>query len=273
MQKAYTGKRSRNQSRSAGSARVITSGIPARRAAAINAYAQPIPQFSARAQQQAAMMYRQVRGTTENKFYDPVTNSGSGLAISFAANGAVANSAGLYILDTAATASAIVLNQIPQGTTQSTRLARRAHITGVHIKGLIYHASGSVSATNVCMDLIHQTAPNNPSSMPAFNTIWLAQNSNALRNVNDSDKLKVVRTPVKQILEGDSAAPTTGLEAFVVDEVVDLRKAKIVTEWTTADTTGVYGNMEKGALLLYARSTHNVAHQFNGSIRVYFEDY
>lgn len=42
MQKAYTGKRSRQQSRNAGSARVITSGIPIRAPKAVNVYAVPV---------------------------------------------------------------------------------------------------------------------------------------------------------------------------------------------------------------------------------------
>jgi len=208
----------------------------------------------------------------ENKFFDPVTADGT-KQIDCASNAAVANSAGGYVLDTAAAPGAIVLNQIPQGTTQSSRLGRRARITGLRIKGYFLIDSASSTSNNwIQLNVIHQMTPNNPSSMPTYNTIWVGQNTGSLRAVNDADKLKIVRS-IETLLIGDRDAPTTGKEAQQVDEFIDLKPFNVITEWTQADTTGVYGNMEKGALLLYAVGSSTNDNNFYGSFRVYFEDY
>lgn len=225
----------------------------------------------ASAQQRGAIMYRTV-GQTENKFYDPWTANGAKRLLGNTA-APVSDSAGAYILATAANPGAVVLNQIPQGTTQNTRLGRRAHMTGVRIKGRMLNSSaGATNPTVVSLNLIHQTTPNNPSSMPAYNAIWTAQSNGALRVVNDADKLKVVRSMSFELI-GNVGASTTGKETVDVDEFIDLKKYNIITEWTSADTTGVYGNMERGALLLYVLGSTAEDQDFYGSVRVYYNDY
>jgi len=218
----------------------------------------------------AARLYRQV-GTMENKFFDPWTADGS-KQIDFTTTGTLANAAGGYILTGAAVPAALVINQIAQGVSQLTRLGRKAHCTGVHIKARVTQpAAGAI--TSFSLNLVHQKPPNNPTQMPAFNDVWVAQHVNALRNVDNADKLQVVRS-IKGTLVGNSNTPATGLEEVLIDEFIDLRKYNCFTEWTQADTTGVYTNMEKGALMLYCLSdaAANAAQGFL-SVRVYFNDY
>jgi len=208
----------------------------------------------------------------ENKFYDPVTADGS-KQIDCASDAIVSTSGGNYVTGNAAAVSgAIVLNQIPQGTTQSTRLGRRARMTGLRIRGYFKSTTAGAGYNLVSLNVVHQTAPNNPSAMPAYNTIWIAQAVGSLRNVNDIDKLKIIRSITGKVV-GDSDQATTGAEVQWVDEFIDLKPFNVVTEWTTADTTGVYGNMEKGALMLYAQADSTNDCNFYGSFRVYYEDF
>lgn len=210
------------------------------------------------------------RGNLENKFYDPFTASG-GKQLDCGNAATLANSAGGYLLTTAATPGAIVLNQIPQGTTQSTRLGRRMKISGIRLKGFIVAAAaGTVS--NCGWMLVHQKTPNNPSAMPAYTDILVTQHINSLRNVDNNDKLRVLRF-WSTIVTGNSTTPSTGTEIVPFDEMIDLKNKDVITEWTAADTTGVYGNMEKGALLLYAISGASPnAPQMYCSARLYFDD-
>jgi len=224
------------------------------------------------AQQSAvvAQLYRQVRGN-ENKFFDPWTADGN-KQLDFNAAGTLANSAGGYILTGAAVPSAVVLNQVPQGTTQNSRLGRKAHFTGCHIKGRV-QASATGTVNNWAINLVHIIPPNNPSQMVAYNEIWVAQSVNSLRNVDNSDKVKICRQ-LKGTCTGNATTPATGQEIIFIDEFVDLKKFNVITEWTGADTTGVYGNMEKGGLCLYLQSsTAGQPPQFFGSVRLYFNDY
>jgi len=208
----------------------------------------------------------------ENKFYDPVTADGT-KQIVCTTTGAVSNSTGNYVFDGVAGApGAIVLNQIPQGTTQSTRLGRKARMTGLRIKGFFLATTAATINTTVSLSVIHQTAPNNPSSMPTYNTIWVAQHDRALRAVNDIDKLKIIRSIGAKLIGDADTAPTDHC-LVEVDEFIDLKPFNVITEWTQADTTGVYGNMEKGALLLYGLGAASSANNFYGSFRVYFDDY
>lgn len=210
------------------------------------------------------------RGGLDNKFFDPFTANGT-KQLDCATTATLANSAGGYLLTTAATPGAIVLNQIPQGTTQNTRIGRKLKITGVRIKGFI-SAVATTTFSNVGWLLIHQKTPNNPSAMPNYTDILVTQNINALRNVDNNDKLRVLRS-WSDVVTGNATTPSTGKEIVTFDEMIDLKNKEVITEWTAADTTGVYGNMERGALMLYAISSgsSNIPQMFC-SVRLYYED-
>jgi len=210
------------------------------------------------------------RGGMDNKFYDSFTASGN-KQLDCSTTATLANSAGGYLLTTAATPGAIVLNQIPQGTTQSTRIGRKLKITGIRIKGIVAAAAAGTYSLAGWV-LVHQKTPNNPAAMPNYNDIWVTQHINSLRNVDNNDKLRVLRS-WSSVVTGNSATPATGKEMVEFDEMIDLKNKEVITEWTAADTTGVYGNMERGGLLLYAISSGSAAApQMFCSARLYYED-
>ncbi|ALE29802.1 coat protein [Lake Sarah-associated circular virus-47] len=221
----------------------------------------------------AYMLYSAPMRRTDNKFFDPWVANGL-KPIIYSTEGAVSNSAGGYVLNTAATPSACVINQIPQGTTTNSRLGRKARITGVYIKGVVQSPGAVAAAAKCTLALVHQLPPNNATQMPAFTDIWTAQHCSAQRNVDNNDKFKVIRAITVDCM-GNAAAPATGKELINLDEMIDLKGKEIITEWTAADTTGVYGNMERGALHLYALANVPFAtgYVFQGTVRVYFEDY
>lgn len=219
----------------------------------------------------ATSFLSQVRGRgLDNKFFDPFTANGL-KQLDCSSTATLANSAGGYLLTTAATPGAIVLNQIPQGTTQNTRLGRKLKITGIRLKG-VYAAAAATTWSNVGWLLVHQKTPNNPTAMPNYTDILVTQNINSLRNVDNNDKLRVLRSH-SVVITGNAATPSTGNEVHEFDEMIDLKNKEIITEWTAADTTGVYGNMERGALMLYAVSSgsSNIPQIFL-SVRLYYED-
>lgn len=220
----------------------------------------------------AYMMYAAPRHK-ESKFFDPWVNNGTKILIC-ATNSTLANSAGGYVLTTAANPGAVVLNQIPQGTTQNSRLGRKARITGVYIKGHLSTAGAASTIAKASVSLVHQVPPNNAVAMPNFTDIWVAQQQNSQRNVDNNDKLKVVKSIGPHVLTGGTTTPND-TSLVDIDEYIDLSKKEIITEWTQADTTGVYGNMEKGALMMYCLSNALEATGIVAvlSARVYFEDY
>jgi len=222
------------------------------------------------AQMRGAVMYRRV-GVSENKFFDPWTANGTKEILTIT-SGAVSNSAGGFVLNTAAAPAAAVINQIAQGTSQLQRLGRRVQITGVHIRGRILQSTAGAVAV-ASLSLVHQLPPNNPTTMPPFTDLWVTQNQHSLRNVDNSDKLKIIRQ-LKFKLTGNSNTPATGEELHLLDEFIDLKSQGVVTEWTQANTSGTYADMEKGALMLYGLSDAAAnAPSFFVSVRVYFQDY
>jgi len=220
----------------------------------------------------AYMLYASPRHK-ESKFFDPWTNNGTKVLIC-ATNSTLANSAGGFVLTTAATPGAVVINQIPQGTTQNSRLGRKARITGLYVKGALFISAAANAVIKASLSVVHQVPPNNAVAMPNFTDIWVAQHVNAQRNVDNNDKLKVVKTLGPHVITGGTTTPNEN-SMVDIDEYIDLTKKEIITSWTQADTTGVYGNMESGALLLYGLSNAAVVDGFVfvGSIRVYFTDY
>lgn len=241
--------------------KVISSNVDTRRRAARQAAAPTMTQ--------AAVLYKQVRGA-ENKFFDPWTANGlKQLDCSNAAS--PSNSAGNWILFTAATPGAVVINQVPQGTTQSSRLGRRMLMKALRLKGFV-QAAATGTISQVALSLVHQLPPNNPANMPPYADIWTAQSVNSLRNVDNDDKLKIVRRFDWGVC-GNATTPQTGQELIPFDEYITFPKG-IVTEWTFADTTGTYSNMEKGALMLYAQGNASATPpQIFLSARLYFDDF
>lgn len=207
-----------------------------------------------------------LRPNTDNHTFDPASN---GVTLNATSNAPVAVSASGYVT---ASSSAVVLNQIPQGTSTVTRLGRRIFMKAIHIRGQI-NTSATVQLTQparVCLVYL-PSMDRNATSMPPHNVIWTAQNPLALRQITDNSDFKVLRQ-WDFVLGGDRDAPTTGQELYLINEMVQLNELETV--WSQANTNGSFDDMDKGALCLYLQSFALDANPFTASFncRVYFHE-
>lgn len=189
--------------------------------------------------------------------------------LSATSNAAVAVSASGYIT---AGASAHVLNQVPQGTTSTSRLGRKMFMRKIRIQGSIAQpAAGTVNTCRIALVYIPRL-DRGTTTMPPQNVIWTSQDARENRVLNNSDRFKVLRQWVYQLL-GNTNAPATGSEVIHFDEMVDVNRH---TTWTQADTTGVFDNMEEGGLCIYVQGPNTVVSGLGATIaytsRLYFED-
>jgi len=186
-----------------------------------------------------------------------------------ASNAAVAVSGSGYITNAS---SAMVLNQVPQGTTSTSRLGRKMFMRKVRIQGTIAQpAAGTVNTVRLALVYIPRL-DRGTTTMPPQNVIWTTQDPRENRVLNNSDRFKVLRQWV-HVLLGNTAAPATGTEVVHFDEMVDVNRH---TTWTQADLAGSFDNMEEGALCIYAQGPNTVASGLGATItftsRLYFED-
>jgi len=187
---------------------------------------------------------------------------------------AVANSAGGYLLATAAIASAIVINQIPQGSSPVTRIGRKCRMTAVHIRGMIAIGQAGADTAKAALCLVYIPRLNTgTTTMPPQNLLHGAQNPNTQRVIQYSSRFIILRRWDFNLM-GDRNACTTGREQEVFDEVIKLGSKELA--FTSADSTGVFDDMTEGALCLYAMSNTAAAADTSClltlSTRVYFYD-
>lgn len=189
----------------------------------------------------------------EGKTFDVVAVT-STLNIQLDATTAVADSANGYVAQgAAAAASAVVLNQVPLGTTSTTRIGRRINMKRIRITGAVLSPTGAAKGEVIKIALVYiPTQDRGVTVMPPYNVIWGSQNPVAQRVIDNSDRYKVLKNWTLNV-SGDRDAVTTGLEAQYCDDMIDLKG--LLCEWTQADTTGSFNDMEKGALCLYGCST------------------
>lgn len=212
----------------------------------------------------AAMILR--GAGNENRTFDSASN---GVTLNATSNAPVAVSASGYVT---ANSSAVVLNQVPQGTSSITRLGRRINMKSIHINGAVF-ASFTVQATTVVrVALVYLPSMDRTvTTMPPQNVIWGSQNALALRVINDNTDFKIIRQWFFTV-GGDRDAPTTGQEFHHINEVVPLNELETV--WSQANTNGTFDDMDKGALCLYLHSSALDANplqaQFN--TRLYFHE-
>lgn len=211
---------------------------------------------------QAALMLRR---PYEIRTFDPASN---GVTLNVTSDAAVAVSASGYVT---ANSSAVVLNQIPQGTSSITRLGRRILMKSILLNGAVF-ASNTVQATTVVrVALVYLPSMDRTvTTMPPQNVIWTAQNALALRQITDNMDFKIVRQWFFTI-GGDRDAATTGQEFHHINELVPLN---LETVWSQANTNGTFDDMDKGALCLYVHSSAVNANPLQAQLnaRIYFEE-
>lgn len=207
-----------------------------------------------------------LRGSAENHTFDPASN---GVTYNCTSDAAVAVSATGYVT---AAASAIVLNQVPQGTTANTRLGRRIRLKNLLVRGAVT-ASNTVQVTQpvrVCLVYL-PSMDRTTTTMPPHNVIWTAQSPYALRQITDNVDFKVLRQ-WDFIIGGDRDAPTTSQELCWINEMVNL--GGLETVWSSANTDGSFNDMDKGGLCLYFQSLAVNANPITANLhcRLYFDE-
>lgn len=207
-----------------------------------------------------------LRTNNENRTFDPAV---VGVLYNATTNAPVAVSATGYLT---ALSSAIVLNQVPQGTSSITRLGRRINMTSIHLNGTIFTSTTMQATTLARIALVYLPSMDRTvTTMPPQNVIWTSQNAQALRVINDNTDFKILRQWFF-VLGGDRDAPTTGQEMQHFNEVVPLKELETV--WNQANTNGTFDDMDKGGLCLYFHSGAADVNpiQLQLSARLYFHE-
>ncbi|ALE29712.1 coat protein [Lake Sarah-associated circular virus-31] len=219
--------------------------------------------------QYASAVSRSFGSGRENKTFDAVVLGTNILRAS--TDDAVAISASGYITTNS---SAMVLNQVPQSTTSTTRIGRKMVMKGILLQGFIAAGqTGSLgSLARMCLVYIPRL-DRTTTTMPPQNVIWSAQNPCALRVINNSDRFRIIRQWTHK-LTGDFDAATTGNEIVAFSEYV---KLDLQTSWIQSNSDGSFNDMEEGALCLYAQGLYTGASgsapTINFASRIYFEDH
>lgn len=207
-----------------------------------------------------------LRRPNDNHTFDPASN---GVTYNCTSDAAVAVSATGYVT---AAASAIVINQVPQGTTVNTRLGRRIRMKNLLVRGAVT-ASNTVQVTQpvrVCLVYL-PSMDRTTTTMPPHNVIWTAQSPYALRQITDNVDFKVLRQ-WDFIIGGDRDAPTTAQELCWINEMVNL--GGLETVWSSTNTDGTFNDMDKGGLCLYFQSLAVNANPITANLhcRLYFDE-
>lgn len=212
--------------------------------------------------------------TVEGKTFDPVAVTTT-LQMFLDTSTAVADSANGYIKQgSAANASAIVINQVPIGTTSTTRIGRRVNMKSLRVTGAFLAPTGIQFGLSAKLALVYiPTLDRGTTVMPPYNVIWGFQDPVAQRVIDNSDRFRVLKNWTCNII-GDRDAATTGKEALYFDEMINLKG--LITEWKQTNTDGSFNDMERGALCLYgcgsggAGATTSIL--LNFTCRLYYED-
>jgi len=208
------------------------------------------------------------RAHKEHKFFD--VGGTTFVQINADQSTAVADSANGYLLQgAAATASAIVLNQVPVGTGPTNRIGRVMTMKNLHIRGVVQ--TGGDFVEFVAMYLVYiPRLDRNTTTMPPHNVITGAQDSRTQTVVQNAPRFKILKKWQWKLSGQANAASNTEASGQIFDDMVSLRS--LPTRWTTADTTGSFNDMEEGALCLYAQNSQGNAAPIQFTTRIYFND-
>lgn len=164
------------------------------------------------------------------------------------------------------------INQVPLGNSSITRTGRKLSITAVAIRGTIKLQAATISQ-KVALLLIWDRNVNQAASLPAWTAVLNSQSPNALTNKDNAPRFKILRRWDFTLSGNGGGGGYLDSSITSIDEFVKMKNK--VTYFTTADTTGLYPNMQEGALLLYlvgdsATGANCTLGTFN--TRVYFQD-
>lgn len=156
------------------------------------------------------------------------------------------------------------INAVPQGTAQGRRVGRSWVNVACKLKACIQASNTSGIGT---MRLLWDNAPAQASTIPNPSSIFTSKSGLSPLRTESVPRWEILR---EWVWNNTNASNTTLTIAF--DELVDLGCR--VSICTTADTTGIYSNMLKGALILYYQCETQPTQFFTifTSLRLYFVD-
>lgn len=151
--------------------------------------------------------------------------------------------AATYVCNTTGTVTH--LNPVPRGDSVNTRNGRAYRCTSINVRGTV--ASDTTTIFNMyAIYLVWDYQPN--KALAAITDVLESASSFAFPKRENNARFKIVKKWVGTNI-GNSTTPATGDESIVIDEYIKLPK-DANTLLTSADSTGVIGDMLLGALLL-----------------------
>lgn len=145
-----------------------------------------------------------------------------------------------YALDT--TGSVTLLATIPQGTTVSTRVGKKAMLLSLQGRGHVQ--SGTTTTLVDCAFLIvYDSRPQ--TTLPAITDILNTAHTSSMNNDANSGRFRILKR-MDFSLSGNATAPATGGEIASSDFFLKIRRPIVFK----AAGTGVIADIEEGALYL-----------------------
>lgn len=141
------------------------------------------------------------------------------------------------------TGTITLLATIAQGASINQRIGKRAYYKSLLIRGYIQALSASIF-NDVAILIIYDKRPN--GVLPAITDILTMVSPTAFMNDNNTGRFEVIRR-FDHMLLGNTANPTTGLEAISVDHYIPLKKRPITFE---SAGTGAIADIDSGALYM-----------------------
>jgi len=165
------------------------------------------------------------------------------------------------------TGSVTLLNTVPPGATQNSRVGKKILLKGLNIRGMVYN-KGTAFATDNSLIIVYDKRPT--GSDPAVTAFLKTATSQSQNNDDNASRFRVLRR-LDFALVGNSTN-MTGDAAKSVDFYVDLRKAPTVYK---SASTGQVADIAEGALwmvIIGATAPGTAAATFEISTRVRYYD-
>lgn len=166
-----------------------------------------------------------------------------------------------------------LLNVVPQGNTQTTRVGKKILLKGVQIRGSITYATTNVPFHHCAYVLIYDKRPD--GAVPGIADILAAASSNALNNDTNSGRFMMLKREDFMINHVTSSSGEGQLDTSskVIDDYVPLKGMETVYK---ALGTGAIADIEQGALYLMVIGDQPATGDFpvgpDWNIRVRFHD-
>lgn len=150
------------------------------------------------------------------------------------------------------TGSITHLNIVPQGTTINSRVGKAYKCTSVAVRGQVQCDTTTTLATAACY-LVWDYQPN--KVLAAITDVLDSVSSSSFPKRENALRFKIIKK-WSYCLSGNSTTPSAAFQSYRIDDYVKL-PSDCSTLLTSADSTGVIGDMINGALLFI--SVGNIA--------------